>query len=97
MDKINACLKLCDELTKAIDQAERELASKLFAQLSELAEEMPHGPPDVDDPDMVFTYVLSKLNLSLSDGGNLQTATLCVQFLQLLLMEEASSGFWGES
>jgi selenocysteine lyase/cysteine desulfurase len=76
MDKINACLKLCDELNKAIDQAERELASKLFAQLSELAEEMPHGPPDVDDGDMVFTYVLQKLNQSVSNGGNLGTATL---------------------
>jgi hypothetical protein len=97
MEKINACLKLCDELNKAIEEGERELASKLVAQLSELAEEMPHGPPDVDDPDMVFTYVLSELNRSLSDGGNLETAAHCVQFLQLLLMEEASSGFWGES
>lgn len=55
MEKINTCLKLCDELIEAIGQAELELASKLVARLSELAKEMPHGPPDADDGDLVFT------------------------------------------
>jgi hypothetical protein len=96
MEKINACLKLCDELTKAIAEDERELASKLFAQLSELAEEMPHGGPDADDGDMVFKYVLQKLNLSLSNGI-LETATFCGQFLQMLLAERGRMGHLGES
>lgn len=96
MEKINACLKLCDALIEAIGQAELELATKLAAQVSALAKEMPHGPPDADDGDMVFNYVLQKLNESLSNGI-LETATLCVQFLQILLMEEAAWGISGES
>jgi hypothetical protein len=94
MDKINACLKLCDELTKAINEAERELASKLAARLSELTDTMPHGGPDGDG--MVFAFFTLRLSTALSNS-NFETATVCVPALQMLLAEEAAFGNSGES
>jgi hypothetical protein len=55
--------------------------------LTELAGEAPHGGDEM----MESLSLLSFMN------GNLETATLCVQALQMLLAEEAASGVWDES
>ena len=95
MEKINACLNLCDELIEAIDQGDLELASNLARQLAEQAAGMQSRDPENRDGAVVST-LLSKLNQALSNG-NLESAKACVQLLQILLMEEAAWGISGES
>jgi hypothetical protein len=95
MNQITACLRLCDEIIKAIETNDLKLASNPARQLTEQAAEVRTGCPD-DRDGVVVSTLLSKLNEALSND-NIESAKACVQLLQLLLAEEAASGFWGES